>query len=158
MQKPLTPLAYWQFLRQFLRGWLTWSGGSIVIGTLIGLMGKSAFAKQFGWQQTAWGLIGVVLALAGSGNVEKNYHAARAETWDGDAPREAKRVWWILVINAVLDAGYIAGGAWLLRQPAEARRGMGAGIILQGSFLVLWDFANAIRVGRMLTPPEETSS
>jgi hypothetical protein len=148
MHSHLSPLAYWTFLRRFLRGLLTWGSSSIVGGVTLALLVKSDFWKQFGWQQAGWGAVDAALAVAGWQNVEKNYAAARAETWDGDVHQEANRLWWILMVNGVLDALYIAGGAWLMRQPSEKRQGMGAGIIVQGGFLLLWDIANALIVGR----------
>jgi hypothetical protein len=159
MRFSLTPFTYWSFLRRFLRGLLIWGSNSMVAGVTLALLSKSDFWKQFGWQQAGWGAVDTALAVGGWQNVETNYAAARAETWEGDVQKEANRLWWILIVNGVLDALYIAGGAWLLRQPSEKRQGMGAGIIVQGGFLLLWDFINAIRVGRWLrTPAEERSA
>ena len=150
METPITPLSYWRYLRLILRGLLVWGSGSVAGGTLLALTTNSEFRKQFGWQQAAWGAIDAAIALAGWRNVETQYTAAQNEHWDGDPRAEANRLWWILLINGVLDAGYIAGGAWLLRQPDERKQGMGAGIVVQGGFLLLWDFAHALTIGRWL--------
>lgn len=157
MRLHLSPLAYWTFLRHFLRGLLSWGSTSMVGGVTLALLAKSDFWKQFGWQQAGWGAVDAALAVAGWQNVENNYAAARAETWEGDVHKEANRLWWILIVNGVLDAFYIAGGAWLLRHPAEKRQGMGAGIIIQGGFLLVWDFANALKIGKGFRDGGETS-
>lgn len=157
MQSHLTPLTYWSFLRRFLRTLFAWGGISMGVGVVLGLFAKSDFWKQFGWQQAGWGAVDATLALGGWQNVETNHAAARTERWEGDVRREANRLWWILVVNGVLDALYIAGGAWLLRHPSEKRQGMGAGILIQGGFLLLWDFANALILGRHLQPHETPS-
>lgn len=158
MRFSVTPLSYWTFLRGFLRGLLTWGGTGIVGGILLGLLARSDFWKQFGWQQAGWGAVDAALALGGWQQVETNLAAARAEAWQGDVHKEANRLWWILIVNGILDGFYVAGGAWLMRHPSEKRQGMGAGIMVQGGFLLLWDMVNAVRVGQWLREPKEERS
>ena len=53
----------------------------------------------------------------------------------------------VLVANAVADALYVAGGAWLWRASPDRpeRAGAGAGIVVQGAFLCAHDTFHALR-------------
>ena len=53
----------------------------------------------------------------------------------------------VLAANAVADALYVAGGAWLWRASPDRpeRAGAGAGIVVQGAFLCAHDTFHALR-------------
>jgi hypothetical protein len=65
------------------------------------------------------------------------------------AARSARRLSRLLWLNTLLDVGYIAGGAWLVRTKGRtdpAWRGHGWGVIVQGAFLFVFDLTHALRV------------
>lgn len=123
---------------------LAWGIGSVA-GGAPGLLSRNPVLRQAGVQSIAWGAIDAALALLGR-------RSARASIRRGatDGPHQARRFRTILLINTVLDAGYVAGG-WALVRGAKGRGervGMGLGIMTQGLFLLLYDSALAAMVGR----------
>jgi hypothetical protein len=96
-------------------------------------------------QAIVWGAIDAALAWFGRrGARDKISRGAK------DDPRQARRFRTILLINAGLDVGYVAGGWALLRgaRGRDERTGMGLGIIIQGLFLLVYDSVLAWMVGR----------
>ena len=64
--------------------------------------------------------------------------------------RMLRRVLWV---NTGLDVLYIAGGLKLMRtrgRTDERSKGHGAGIVVQGAFLFIFDLIHAVLVGRLL--------
>jgi len=116
-----------------------WSALSIVGGALLwaGQRGRNADLARFGAQHVAWG--GMDAAIAGIA-----FWKAGRRTEDPD-PAALRR---LLLVNAALDVGYIAGGSAIAvahRWPGA--RGGRAGIVVQGTFLLVQDlrFARQIR-------------
>ena len=103
-----------------------WAVGSMVLGAALSADPRT---RGFGRQTAAWGLVDVAIALVGA-----RRHAAGRTT----PPARLRRV---LLVNAGLDVGYVAGGAALLR---TRWRGDGAAVVVQGAFL-LWLDATAAR-------------
>ena len=93
--------------------------------------------RGFAIQQVAWGAIDAGIGLWAWQDFE------RRRTTGEDL---ALKPWLhdLYVVNAALDLGYMAVGAWLLAQPDEAARGHGAGLLVQGGWLALFDGANAL--------------
>jgi hypothetical protein len=65
----------------------------------------------------------------------------------------ARRFRTILLINAGLHVGYVAGSWALLRgaRGRDDRAGMGLGIVIQGLFLLVYDGVLACMIGRRAT-------
>lgn len=115
-----------------------------VINTIVGLvMSRSNHetVKQVGMQAAAWGAIDAVLAWFGRrGATRAQAKWESGELGGEDETKAARGFRRILLINAGLDVGYMLGGVLLQQRSDRAdRRGMGAGIILQGLFLFLYD-------------------
>ena len=104
-----------------------WAVGSLAVGSALWLRPAS---RSFGRQTAAWGAVDGVIAVLG---------ARRRGATD---PARLRRV---LLVNAGLDLGYLAAGAWLVRDGRW--RGDGAAVLVQGSFLLALD-ATAARVLR----------
>ena len=102
----------------------TWAAGSVTAGALLARR-RPGFARQ----TAAWGLVDGAIALVGS-----RRRASRGPT----DPARLRRV---LLVNAGLDVGYLAAGAWLVRDGRW--RGDGAAVLVQGAFLLLLDGAAA---------------
>jgi hypothetical protein len=109
------------------------------------LLSRDQRIRQAGIQAIVWGAIDAALAWFGR-------RGARDKIGQGanDGLCQARRFRLILLINAGLDLGYVAGGAALLRgaRGRDERVGTGWGIIVQGLFLLIYDSALAWMVGR----------
>lgn len=112
-----------QRLTEVLRGWAL---GSLGVGALLAL---SPAARGVGRQTAAWGAVDLVIAEVGA-----RRRAARG-------PTDPVRLRRVLLVNAGLDVGYLAAGAWLLR--STRWRGDGAAVLVQGAFLLVLDTAAA---------------
>ena len=104
-----------------------WSVGSVLVGAVLSADPRT---RGFGRQTAAWGAVDGAIALVG---------ARRQAAGRTTAPARLRRV---LLVNAGLDVGYLATGAWLLRRTPW--RGDGAAVLVQGAFL-LWLDATAAR-------------
>ena len=127
---------FWRWQERALGGLLAWGAGSAVVG--VGLLRtQSIVVRHAGQQALAWGLIDLLLALNGRRSARRQ--AAVAGT--AATISAAIRFRMILVVNAALDVGYVAGGAGLARRSLQhpERRGTGLGIALQGLFLLIYD-------------------
>jgi hypothetical protein len=106
-----------------------WAVGSVVVGALLS---GDPRTRGFGRQTAAWGVVDGAIALVG---------ARRQAAGRTTAPARLRRV---LLVNAGLDVGYVAAGAWLLR--SSRWRGDGAAVLVQGAFLLWIDGASARRL------------
>lgn len=132
---------FFVYQRRALTPLLRWGIGSSLIGALLMLVPRP-FWRQFGLQALSWGVIDVLLAIAG--RRQALVHAeqfAGGALDDHDAEREAAKFERILLVNAGLDVGYIAAGGLTAARFADRpdRRGLGVGILVQGLFLLLFD-------------------
>ena len=98
-----------------------WAVGSLAAGAV--LVGDPR-TRAFGRQTAAWGAVDGAIALVGS-----RRRAARG-------PTEPARLRRVLLVNAVLDVGYLAAGAALLR---TRWRDDGVAVLVQGAFLLVLD-------------------
>ena len=141
--------------RQLTTALAAWGAGSVLVGGLLWASDGGDRRVAFGRQTAAWGAID--LAIAGLGLVR-----ARRRHGDPD-DAERRRLRRALVINSVLDVGYVATGVALMthadriavsfparrsgrRYRADELRGDGAAVITQGAFLLLLDTTFAIRL------------
>ena len=112
-----------------------WSVGSI-IGGGIQLLSPNPFVRAFGIQNLVWGSIDGGIAYYG-------YKTLGSTDWSV-ADKHAERIKFrkILLINALLDIGYLGLGFALYSARNTKWHGHGAGIMLQGGFLLLFDGIN----------------
>lgn len=135
--------SYYEFQTLLGRVLLCWGSLSIALGAAA-QASRDPFVKQVGLQALAWGAIDAVLAFFGLRGARQK-QAERA-----DPVAEARRFRLIVLANALLDLGYIAGGLTLVRgaKGRPERAGMGVGIIIQGAFLLLFDVALTLLSGQ----------
>lgn len=107
--------------RQLLATLGAWSAGSVLGGGALWRMGKTPAGRDFGRQTLAWGAVDALIA---------GFGASRPAP-DPDRLRK------VLLINCVADVGYMALGAYALRQ--QRWRADGAAILVQGAFLLALD-------------------
>lgn len=114
---------------------------SVAVGGVLALTAPSPTARAFGQQTAAWGAINT--AIAGFG-------AWRSRT----RPAEAAGLRRTLLVNAGLDVAYVAAGAHLAhhrstldgRVTADAARGHGLAVVVQGVGLMVLDLTYARRL------------
>ena len=106
-----------------------WAVTSVAAGAALSV---PAATRGFGRQSAAWGAVDGAIAWAG----------ARKRRAKG--PTEPGRLRAVLLVNAVLDVGYLAAGAWLVRDGRW--RGDGAAVLVQGAFLLALDTTAARRL------------
>jgi len=138
----------WELYDLLSRRLLRWSALSVLTGLALILVGGTyildlPFARGFGIQAIAWGLIDAAVAWGGKWLAEGR-RGNRPISENDD--REAGRLRRLLVINAVLDVCYVIGGLILVRSlgakdPGWA--GHGWGIAVQGAFLFFFDLIHA---------------
>ncbi|GAC1357376.1 MAG: hypothetical protein NVS2B12_05560 [Ktedonobacteraceae bacterium] len=120
---------------------LGWGLGSVLVGSVMQWITQD-FWKQFGLQALAWGAIDAALALFGIRSARKKERQyEQQELSRPDEEKEARTIRRILLINAGLDGLYILSGSWVIWrfQTRSDRQGMGAGILLQGAWLLVFD-------------------
>jgi hypothetical protein len=134
---------------------VAWSVASISLGMPLALIGRkmdSTSVSEFGRQNALWGAVDA--AIAGVGFMTRR---KRGVLSDVQAEREIRKLRNLLVINALADVGYIAGGIAIA---ARSRRGMsslrmgagdGAAIGIQGTFLFVLDVSQAMRLRKIPT-------
>jgi hypothetical protein len=136
---------------------VAWSVASIAVGTPLALIGRktdNAQVSKFGRQTAAWGAVDA--AIAGVGLLTRLRRGALSED---QADHEIRKLRRLLVINAVADLGYIAGGMAII---GRSRRGLpslrmgagdGAAIAIQGAFLLVLDVSQAVNLSSVPREP-----
>jgi len=140
---------FFVYQRRALQPLLFWGIGSSLLGAL--MLPFAGFTRHFGLQAAAWGVIDVLLAMAGRRRALLKAEALAEHSLDESAAtREAERFRGLLLFNAGLDVLYIVAGLFTAFRFADQpdRRGMGVGITVQGVFLLLFDVLLARDVER----------
>lgn len=116
----------------------SWSLGNLAWGG-IGAANSEGVAKGFHQMNIYWNSVNLIIAGLGY------YHAFKEipsiEFWETlDAQHRMEK---ILLFNAGLDVGYIAGGFYLIERGKRLNReqwqGFGKSVVLQGAFLLSFD-------------------
>lgn len=115
-----------------------WSVLSVGVGA-VQLTSSNAYIKGFGVQNLTWGLIDG--AIAGFATHDLNRKLASGQL---NLVEERETFRKILLINTVLDFLYIGTGAAMMKYGSTKWRGHGNGILVQGSFLLLFDGINYV--------------
>jgi len=97
-----------------------WSAASIAGGAALVIRGRTRFARKFGRQTLAWGVVDAAIAAFGASRPAPD-------------PARLRRV---LMLNAAADVGYIALGVMAVRR---GLRGDGEAVVVQGAFLLALD-------------------
>lgn len=130
-----------------------WAAGSVIKGGIIALIGHRTGRKQwmrFGRQNAMWGAVDGVIAGLGVRS-----RSRRGELTTEQVEFEATKLRVMLLLNALADVVYIAGGAHIAYHakpgPPEVTsfkmgRGDGVAIVIQGAFLLGLDLTFARRL------------
>src|SRR5689334_20234205 len=95
--------SFFHFQHRLLGVLWAWGIGSAVAG-LPALLSRNQVLRQVGIQAVVWGAIDAALAWFGRRGARAKIAAAA-----DDGPAQARRLRTILLVNAGLDVGYIAG-------------------------------------------------
>lgn len=144
-------MTIWQFQRLLSMRLLAWNILNFTAGLIL-LLNKNRILQGIGSQFAGWAFVNVLIANFGA------VSAARRERTLEDAhtlerrTREANNLKRILWVNAGLDVLYMLGGLALIarKNSGDRTRGAGAGIVVQGAFLLAFDITQANDV------PEQT--
>lgn len=118
-----------------------WGVGSVAAGLGLAAARRDPLARAFGLQNAGWGAVDLAVVVVAQ-RLKARRMARRVDPHAPDAvAREARSLRRALLVNVVLDAGYVAGGAalWRHRRDRPAAVGASAGMVLQGAFLLLHD-------------------
>src|SRR5579883_1502982 len=133
---------FYTYQRQRLGILLGWGGASVLVCGVLQCV-PGLFWRQVGLQCALWGAIDAVLAILGRRSARAKAGRALAPADEQKDRRGFRR---ILLVNAWLDVGYVLCGAWLIWRLKQ--HGIGAGILLQGAWLLLFDSLLAREVKR----------
>ncbi|AFL84866.1 hypothetical protein Belba_2302 [Belliella baltica DSM 15883] len=116
----------------------SWALGNIALGGF--MAGRtSGETKAFHQMNIYWNTVN--LAIAGFGYYAALNEIPSSEFWE--TMHAQNSIEKILLVNAALDLGYMAGGMYLLergsRLDKEQFKGFGKSVILQGAFLMSFD-------------------
>ncbi len=116
----------------------SWAVGNMIWGG-IGAGQTSGEVKAFHQMNLYWNTVN--LAIAGFGYWQATKEVPGNDFWATmDAQQSIEK---ILLVNAALDVGYLAGGLYLkergLRKGNDRLIGFGKSVILQGAFLMAFD-------------------
>jgi hypothetical protein len=120
---------------------LGWSGLSVASGAVM-LSSGSPVTRDFGLQNIGWGAIDGGIALFAKHGIAKKRKTGF------DPEKERKNFQKILLINSLLDVVYVGAGSALVASGKDKLKGHGYGVIVQGSFLFLFDGINYLLVKR----------
>ena len=121
-----------------------WAVGNIASGIILSKQ-KEGSDKYFHAMNAGWNTVNLVIAGFGY------YGALKADPASFDlyqTVQEHHKFQKILLLNAGLDVGYMAGGLYLIERSKntsknpERLKGFGQSIILQGGFLFAFDLVN----------------
>ncbi len=124
--------------------WAVFSAASGVVMWLSGVPVLRGIGTQF----QAWGLIDGIIAAGGQKAADTR--RARPDAYTAETlEREQKNLRTALIINGGLDVLYLIAGAWILSTKGsedEEATGHGIGVIIQGGFLLFFDWIHALRL------------
>jgi hypothetical protein len=142
----------WEFQSSLSRRLLLWSIIS-VLGGLILQISRSLFTRGMGIQFSAWGLIDAMIAVLGDRAAKKRATQLADPQAKDIIDRESHKLYKLLLVNTGLDVGYILGGSALSLTKGKSDpswRGHGIGIIIQGTFLFIFDLVHMLLIGRKI--------
>jgi len=138
----------WDFSTRLTRRLLVWSALSVIVSALM-YFSADLFLRGLGIQFFAWGIIDGAIAVFGArASAKKKLNIQETERAESEA-NEARWLSRILWINTGLDVLYILGGLWFMQTWGVNNplwQGHGVGIVIQGSFLLFFDFFHSLAI------------
>ncbi|MEI6509502.1 MAG: hypothetical protein WCO14_00990 [bacterium] len=137
------------FLRGITKGLLVWAGISVAAGILLLSFAQTPFWGGFALQCFLWAIIDAAIALWGWWRERRALPPLTARAVWEKAEQLRRNLLW----NAGLDLLYITLGVLLITLwgvNSAIGQGHGAGIIVQGSFLLIFDLGQSFLLGRQM--------
>lgn len=120
----------------------SWAIVNIASGLVLSANSKNLYQKNF-WQMNAmWNTVNLALAAPGLYTALK--HPEQSILWN-DVLKEQQFTEKIFLFNTALDVAYVTAGLWMIdrskyvTQNNERWKGWGQSLMVQGSFLFLFD-------------------
>ncbi len=142
--------SFYEYQQHALQPLKWWGLGSVLAGSLV-LPVPHPVIRQIGLQWLTWGGIDAGLALLGERQAaQKARQLAEGALDEPQVARDIRQLHRILMINTGLDVVYILVALGLIATHTNRPRRLGAGIgvLVQGSFLLLYDALLAHDIGR----------
>lgn len=134
LQDGYKPLLHQRNANRVLGSWSVLSMGAGAYQ----LFSPNPLIKAMGMQNLIWGMVDGGIALYGS-------HQLSNTDWSSkNLQQEREKFRKILLINTLLDVGYLALGFGLANAANAKWHGHGQGILIQGGFLLLFDGINYV--------------
>jgi hypothetical protein len=141
----------WEQERALARTTVGWGLGSMAAGLVLGAARRrSAWWRAFGLQHAGWGAVDLLIALL-AGRLQDRRMRRHPDPYAAAAlEAERAKLFRVLWINVLADAGYVGLGTALTRHRRPRAAGAGAAMAIQGAFLLLHDahYAWRTRPGR----------
>lgn len=140
----------WSFQHTLTKRLKIWAVLSVICGALMQFTsdrGRGAGTQFFGW-----GIINLLIAWFGHRNTTSKYQALENPYDPHVMQQEKVGLRRLLIINSGLDVLYILGGRNLAAQKSGRSpylRGIGAGIIIQGAYLLIFDLLHVYFLARL---------
>lgn len=116
----------------------SWALGNMVWG---GISANYAIGREKGFHQMNLYWNSLNLLIAGLGYYSASKAPADLGLWE--SIKEQQHIEKVLLVNAALDVGYLAGGLYLMERGKNLDReqwvGFGQSVIMQGAFLMAFD-------------------
>lgn len=141
------PMTVWGEQRRISRQLGTWAVFSVASGVVMWLSGVPVL-RGIGTQFQAWGLIDGAIAFGGQKAADTRRR--RPDAYETDTlEHEKNNLRTALMVNGGLDVLYLIAGAWILSTKGsedEEAMGHGIGVLIQGGFLLFFDWIHALRL------------
>ena len=133
----------WQRERALARTTVAWGLVSVLVGLGLAERARDPWRRSFAMQTAGWGAVDLGIATLGS-RLQDRRMRRLPDAYEPSA-QEAERVTLrrVLLVNAAADAGYVALGVALARDPRPRLAGAGVAIVMQGAFLLVHDSLHA---------------
>lgn len=151
------------------RSLIAWGLGSVSVGGALIAEGRrrgSAGWVAAGQQHLIWGSIDLGIAAWGRRREGRSRGVDSPDVSESDVVAHSASLRRLLLVNVVLDLGYVAGGVTLLLVPGlvlrrwpervATGRAVGSAVVLQGGFLLVLDSVTARRLRPQLTVRENS--
>jgi hypothetical protein len=146
MENPNSSFNLYRFQQRSFPILLGWALGSIASG-VFWMTSRTGVLSGLGSQFAGWGVVNLILAVLGLRGARRSLQRqAQGDISPAEHARQARNFERLVLVNAGLDLGYIAFGAWLAQKPSRQpekkpglRKGVSWGIAAQGAFLLIWD-------------------
>ncbi len=133
-------MTVWEQERALARTTVGWGLGSMAAGLLLAAARwRRPWWRAFGLQHAGWGLVDLLIAVVAGRLQDRRMRHHRDPYAAATLEAERAKLFRVLWINVLADAGYVALGAALTRNRRPHATGAGAAVTNQGAFLLLHD-------------------